>query len=378
MIITVFSFVTSLLLFNVYIFLIAVIRPRNIFLFRFGIIPVVLLIAACVFRLIFFVELPFSKVLTSEVIYPAILSLFTAEILGMQVYELLVSVWIAGSAYYLYKYVHQLFFLGKLANALVETQDKRILSCMNEIVRASGKNTKVKVIQSNQIAVPMITGFFKPVIYLPNTDFSDIDLKNILSHEWTHFLHKDAWIKLSVNLISIIFWWNPFVHILKNELSQTLELRCDLGVISRMEHTNRLIYLESIVKIIKYANNNNLHKLHTTDGTAALVIVKRDEKILQRFNMVSNYEICRKRNMLSSSVVCALIVLSFIASYGVVLQPLYHPTAEIAEEESFGIEAENTYLVLNEDGTYSLYMDGEYVSIIKYRNVEPFVSLPVK
>jgi len=378
MTITVFSFVTSLLLFNVYIFLIAVIRPRNIFLFRFGIIPIMLLIAACIFRLVFFVELPSSTVLQSEVIYPVILNFFTAKVFKVHVYELVIAVWVIGSIYYIQKYIHQLVFLNKLANSVRETQDMRIISCMDKLLAESGKNTKVKIVQSHEISIPMITGFLKPVIYLPYTDFSDGDLRNILMHEWTHFLYKDAWAKLFISLISSVFWWNPFVHILKNELNQTLELRCDLSIISRMDNENRLIYLESIVKIIKDANNNKLYKSHSSMGSTALVAINKDENILQRFNFVLNYDTSKNRNMFSSAIVCIFILLSFIASYGFVVQPAHHNPTITEYEDVFSIKPENAYLMLNGDGTYSVYSDNQFRFNIDKINSEPFLSLPIK
>jgi len=378
MTITIFSFVTSFLLFNIYIFLIAVIRPRNIFLFRFGIIPIVLLIAACIFRLVFFVELPSSTVLQSEVIYPIILNFFTAKVFKVHVYELVIAVWVVGSIYYLQKYIRQLIFLNRLANSVRETQDMRIISCMNDLLVESGKNTKVKIVQSHEISIPMITGFIKPVIYLPYTDFSDGDLRNILMHEWTHFLHKDAWTKLFISLISSVFWWNPFIRILRNELSQTLELRCDLSITSRMDNENRLIYLESIVKVIKDANNNKLHKTHSSMDSTALVAINRDENILQRFNLVLNYNTCKNRNMFSSTIICIFILLSVIASYGFVVQPLYPNPVITEHEDVFMINPESSYLIRNTDGTYSLYIDNKYVSLIKYIDVKPFSSLPIK
>ncbi len=378
MTITIFSFVTSLLLFNIYIFLIAVIRPRNIFLFRFGIIPIILLIAACIFRLVFFVELPSSTVLQSEVIYPVILNFFTAKVFKVHVYELVIAVWAIGSIYYIQKYIRQLVFLNKLANSVKETQDMRIISCMDKLLAESGKNTKVKIVQSHEISIPMITGFLKPVIYLPYTDFSDGDLRNILMHEWTHFLYKDAWAKLFISLISSVFWWNPFVHILKNELNQTLELRCDLSIISRMDNENRLIYLESIVKIIKDANNNKLYKSHSSMGSTALVAINKDENILQRFNFVLNYDTSKNRNMFSSAIVCIFILLSFIASYGFVVQPAHHNPIITEYEDVFSIKPENAYLMLNGDGTYSVYSDNQFRFNIDKINSEPFLSLPIK
>lgn len=78
----------------------------------------------------------------------------------------------------------------------------------------------------------MVYGFFTPKIYMPKIHFSDEELYYILSHEYYHFLNRDIWIKLFIYIICSIFWFNPFIHILKTNLIHMLEIRCDNKVIS--------------------------------------------------------------------------------------------------------------------------------------------------
>lgn len=377
---TIFSFVTSMLWCNVYIACIAFMRQRNSFLIRFSIVPLALLIIAGILRLIFFVEFPYTVVLGSEFIFPAILNFFTARlftayggIVTVHVYDVLLAAWIIGGLYNLQKYVCQSIRLNKSVGNLHGTQDIRIVSCMDKLLADSGKSTKVKIIKSGEISVPMITGFFKPVIYLPDIYFSDDELKNILLHEWTHFLHKDAWVKLSMYLVSSVFWWNPFVHLLKNELNHILEIQCDLSITSKMDEDDRINYLESISKVIRTAGGSNLRHTVPIGGTP-LVGTNKSEKIEQRFHLVLDYGSGRKQRILSVFLLCTLIFLSFFASYMFVIQPRYFSV----NEEIFDITPENSYLKINENGTYSLYSNGKYRCEITEIDVEPFSSLPVK
>lgn len=366
MTVTLFSVITSILLCNVYIIVIAFMRRHNSFLIYFSLVPLVFLIVAGIFRMVCFIEFPSAVVVGSEVILPAVLNFFAIELFTaykgtviIHIYDILLGIWIIGSIYNLHKYVRQSINLNKYIRSFQETDEMRIISCMNEILTESRKKTKVKIIQSKEVNIPMITGFFSPVIYLPDIHFSDDELKNILLHEWTHFLHKDAWVKLFVCLICSVFWWNPFVHILRHDLNHILEIQCDLSVTSKMDEKSRTNYLENILKIMKAANKDTL--LHTTPmNCAALVSTNKTKKIEQRFSLVLNYDSGRKQRIFPVFLLCTVILLSFLASYKVVIQPMYQPTAEAGSEEIFSINPQNSYLTYNEDGSYSVYADGKY------------------
>jgi len=227
----------------------------------------------------------------SDNIFPAVLNflnmrLFTAYNgnIAIHIYDILIAVWILGSIYNLLKYVHQSNKLYKSVNAVPPTDDMRIISCMDEILAESRKNTKVKIIQSVEINIPMIVGLLKPVICLPDIQFSDDELKNILLHEWTHFLQKHAWVKLSMYLICSVFWWNPFVHILRRELNHILEIQCDLSITSKMDVGARINYLDIILKVIRIAGKSALTP--TLPMNCAALVSTNKTKIEQRFNLV--------------------------------------------------------------------------------------------
>lgn len=359
-------------------------RQRNGFLIRFSLVPLALLIVAGIFRMICFIEFPNTAVWGSDVILPAALNILKTRLFAVyninveiHIYDILIAVWIGGSIYNLLKYTHQSIRLYKFINAIPSIHDMRVISCMDDILAENNKSTKVKIIQSEEIRIPMITGFFKPVICLPGLQFSDKELKNILLHEWTHFLHKDTWVKLFMYLISSVFWWNPFVHILRRELNHILEIQCDLSITSKMNEEARINYLNSILKVVRAASKNNL--LHTIPmNCAALVSTNKTKKIEQRFSLVLDYDSGRKQRIFPMLLLCAMILLSFFASYKVVIQPMYQPTTEAGYEETFTITPENSYLTENKNGTYSLYADGKYRFDIDKIDEEPFLSLPIK
>lgn len=382
--ITVFSFITAILWFNLYIVIIALIRRRNNFLIQFSIVPLTLLTVACIFRLIFFFEFSSTVIIPSEIIFPTIVNFFTLLIFTafdgsvvIHIYDVLFAVWVVGSIYNLRKYIFELVQLNNLADTIHETKDVRIISCMEEIIAKGQKAQKVKIIQTKEIDIPMVVGFFKPIIFLPEICFSNYELKNILLHEWTHFLHKDIWIKLIMYLICSVFWWNPFVHLLKNEINHLLEIRCDVSITSEMDEKGRIRYLESISKVIKSARRKNFQHNIPVNSTA-LVSINKAKKIEQRFHLVLEYSTKEKRRTFSVFLLYCLILLSLFTSYKFTMQPRYFPTVESGYEETFIISPDNSFLVFNGDGTYSLYTNGEYKCNVNHVDEEPFLSLPIK
>ena len=57
--------------------------------------------------------------------------------------------------------------------------------------------------------------------------YSDQELYCALLHELFHFYHRDAWIKLLVQLLCSLLWWNPLMYLFQRDVTQTLELHCD-------------------------------------------------------------------------------------------------------------------------------------------------------
>jgi len=381
--ITVYSVLMAIVWCNVFITTVALIRRRNTFIIHFSIFPLIFLIFVSIFRLLCSIEFPITAVIRSEMILPAIMDFFTKPLflidssnITVSIVAILAIIWAGGCFYNVQKYIFQLIRLNKNIAAVPGTDDTQIISAINEIIAESGKNYPVKIIKSTEIISPMVTGFFKPTIFLPDISFSDGELKNILLHEWTHFLHKDAWIKLAMYLILSVFWWNPFIHLLNSDLDHILEIQCDLNLSAKWDKEKRVQYLENISKVIKWAYNQK-SRLDTPSHAATLISTKSSSKIEQRFNLVLDAE-PKKRYNLQSLLICGMILLSLAFSYTFVFQPAWFPAAEPVYEDFYRVTPENAYLAANEDGTYSLYVDGLYKLKLNQIDNEPFLALPIK
>ena len=381
--ITIYSVITSILLCNVYIILVAIMRSKNNFLINFSLIPLSLIIIAGISRLIFFVEFPNSTVIGSYNIFPAFINFLNKRLfivynnLEIHVYNILAAIWIIGILYYIIKYAYQSISLHKYIHFLPITHDKRALLCMDKILFKSGKNIKVKIVQADEIKIPMIIGYFNPVICLPVLQFSNDELENIIMHEWTHFLYKNAWIKMFMYLISSIFWWNPFVHLLKHELDAILEIQCDLSITSKMDEEVKINYLNCILKVIRSLKKDNMHYKIPINCSAMVSTIKVN-KIEQRFNLILDYKSKNKSCILPIILLCTIIALSSLISYRIIIQPRYNCVNEAKNQETFCINPQNSYLTINEDGTYSLYSDGKYRCNIIKINKEPFSTLQIR
>lgn len=129
----------------------------------------------------------------------------------------------------------------------------------------------------NYINVPMEVGIFRKSILLPDEPYTDSELYYILKHEYTHFQNKDLLIKILIYIYWCLFWWNPAIYLLKNDLSQILEIKCDLDVIDHMGNEHRVEYLTTIVTMLKNASANSI--VSTFCGTTALISKKYELQI---------------------------------------------------------------------------------------------------
>jgi len=305
------------------------------------------------------VDCPYAMVLDSKIILPAIYRPFTMPLLtfskGIHIHLLgIISIiWIVRSVYLLLRYASQSFRFYKVNSITSATQNIQLISCINEIKKEKGLDIEVKIIQSSAIVIPMVTGFFKPTIYLPSLSFSDSELKLILQHELTHYLHKDSWIKMFMCLIVCIFWWNPFVHILKRDLNHILEIRCDLSLVIQMNEEERIKYLKIILRIAEAFRRTTCPLIPADDATG-LLEANKQTKLEQRFYLVLRYEKRKRRHVVLSTLLGGLVALSIIASYMFIIQPSYS-IEQYRKENASTITLENPKLMINENSTYALY-----------------------
>ena len=106
-----------------------------------------------------------------------------------------------------------------------------------------------------------------------------------------------------------------------------------------------------------------------------MVFFDRYQLIKQRLWLGMRYGQMTLRQKIVSFLFCVCIAAAFFGSYLINIQPRYEPEElDAAWVDEF---PENSVLLENADGTYTVIVDGEKRSFIRDRTIEPFASMPV-
>ncbi|MET1056478.1 MAG: M56 family metallopeptidase [Pedobacter sp.] len=92
---------------------------------------------------------------------------------------------------------------------------------------------------SDHVSVPLVIGFFKPVILFPIALAAQMDLKQvetILIHELSHIRRNDYFFNLVKTMIDTILFFNPFVWLAGRFINIEREHACD-DLVVKVTHT---------------------------------------------------------------------------------------------------------------------------------------------
>ena len=82
------------------------------------------------------------------------------------------------------------------------------------LFRQLGGPKRRRLCRSAAVGTPMLLGLWRPVLVLPEREYSEEMVKNIFRHELTHYRRGDLVFKWFAVLVSALHWFNPMVHIL--------------------------------------------------------------------------------------------------------------------------------------------------------------------
>lgn len=356
---TVYNLLMSLFWSDVCILLFCLLRRRYAVLRDYGFAPLFCLLAFALVRFFIPVELPFTVIVPSYRVLPAIqTALWEPGFLGLSWYGWLGAVWGVVTLVLLLRLMLGIL-VQRLRIAAMPRSDNAVALQAVAAILPPNVRWKPTVVISPEISVPSVTGFFAPIFLLPTFPLSQRHLEEILRHELGHFAGRDAWIKLWISIFQAIFWWNPLVYLLGKDLSYLLEVRADAYATRRRTEEERINYLEAVTEVVRQLglpqkqNSSQPLSLHRSG--------KRDE-IYERMQLVFAKAPRPRRKGLV--VICLLALL--LVSYAFVLQPRGFPT----EKESFSqADPENAYLVLTSEGQFKLYINGEYYKTLNQEDL---------
>lgn len=213
---------------------------------------------------------------------------------------------------------------------------------------------------------PSIQGLRHPVILIPENVYSEEDYRYVFYHELMHWKEHDMWIKLLVCALNCIFWWNPCSYLLRINLNRTLELRCNQSVSRLLQYPEKLEYIEVLKKTFNSLPTKRkrfrLGSFTISEFAACPKKFCRNPKkhiTVKRADLIMNTSYQKKYNRVIPVVTLIIMTIVFVFSYSFIIQPYYDVPKDEIEVDMYTDEfsSSNSYLVQNDDGTYTIYID---------------------
>ena len=328
-----------------------------------------------VLRLALPVEFSFTHVLHSPRLLPALQALWARPV-GSGTHTVgswLCLIWAGGCIFFLLRLFLHLRGDYAAIRCCQKTEDRRVSTLVTAAAPKAGICHRVYL--SPDISVPCVCGFFTPVFLLPQSagDLSDQELELIARHEWHHFHCGDVWYKLAMELLICLLWWNLPVYLLRRDMDQLLELRCDLSLTKGMVDEDRAAYLTTVMHSIQQQSPSSERQFLSLNlaGTSAGADIK------QRFRIVAQQS--RKQSLRTACCVCVLLAALWFGSLFVVIQPYTEPPEEDWESSSDILRIDEFYFVPMQDGTYDLYYYEQCVGSFGQEEIEklPYKDIPI-
>lgn len=374
---SIYSLIWTFLITCPVIFLICILRRKSDYLTKYGVTFISILYIFCTIRMLIPIEIPsHQRILRDPYFFSFIMKVYADLGPGgrqIALYAIL-AIWLVGSlAFLFYNYRKWSKARKSLLEGIV-TGDGRA----EQILKRIDANCNIAIQYSSAILEPFISGYFYYTIYLPKKDCNDKELEFILMHEYLHWKRKDLWKKLFINIIRIIFWWNPLSHLLAEDLGQIIELNCDNAMSKHYSDMETLYYLDTLT----YMAGGKRKNFDEVSADMLSFTKKIGEKPLkQRFHYVMFKEDNKKAQHRANIAILCIAFVWLTASYYYILQPVYEAPG-IATEDKAGdctYSGKDTYLEKKKDGTY-IFHYGQYIEKVSKQDVEAglYSMYPVK
>lgn len=126
------------------------------------------------------------------------------------------------------------------------------------ILQRLSRNKKTPALYRNPLVpTAMLAGIFRPAIYLPDREYSEMRLEHILLHELTHYRRHDVLVKWFSVLLTQLHWFNPLAYLARRELNRACELSCDAAAIRDYDNRKKQEYGDTLISVAAEAKIPN-------------------------------------------------------------------------------------------------------------------------
>ncbi len=358
--ITIFSVWMTVLWSSILIIIFYFLRKKSILLDVCSVSGVLVLYLFCMIRLMIPIELPWTKEVSGGELYNKVYDMIRYEMpvgLGIHIYQVLLSIWIIGAIILLTRYFIQYFKLMRSLGKLSVVDNGKTAEILERVVKGNSK--KPDIIKTSAINIPCCIGVFRKRIILPDKKLTDEEMYYILLHEYTHLQNNDVLTKMLINIICALYWWNPIVYLLRKDINQSIEIRCDGIVVSGENNISRSNYLA--VMLSEFKDNCNTGEFAKYRKNIIPLYEEHSESLIERFQLVADGK--NNVSFVGRILACVFALCLLICSYSFIIQSNYEvPIDDIeVDDKAYGVDNGNSYIIFR-DGEYVLHsVEGDIV-----------------
>jgi bla regulator protein blaR1 len=169
-----------------------------------------------------------------------------------------------------------------------------------------GIRQHVKLLHSNIVKVPLVSGIFKPLILVPAGMLSNMPadvIESILLHELAHIKRNDYLVNVIQSAAETVFFFNPFTAKLSALIREEREACCDAIAINATR--NKMSYVQALVTFGEYSSTSAPLLAFAGSKNHLLLRVKR---ILYNQNKKPGF---MEKTILLSSVIMLSVITAF-------------------------------------------------------------------
>ena len=214
-----------------------------------------------------------------------------------------VGLWFVGLMFFLVRMLHGLYFVNQIRFSAESVKDKTWQQKIDKYLVNLGSSRSVEIAQSALIKMPMMIGFFKPMILFPVGVLNNMEVKEveaIIAHELSHILRNDYLINILQSIIEVLFYFNPAVWWISSIVRSEREHSCDDMAV---EITNsNMDYAKALLNLAYH--NKQTNSLVMTFGGKKKELLIRVQRVLNN----SQHKPRVMEKIITSTLLLVLIV----------------------------------------------------------------------
>lgn len=194
------------------------------------------------------------------------------------------AIWLGAAALLLLRKITVYQSFGRYIRAgCTEVSDVARLDCLGELCGEMGVHRPIELYENRLASSPMLLGFFRPCIVLPDAGLPDDDLRYTLRHELTHYRRRDLLYKWLVQATVCLHWFNPLVWWMGREISRACELACDEAVLRSLEPQQRRAYGDMLLRATAAGGGYG-------DSAGSVTLHESGELLKERLRAIMNFK----------------------------------------------------------------------------------------